>query len=855
MFILAILLMAAPASAGQPAAPRDPHIGYAYPAGGEQGKTFRVTVGGQFLDGVSEASVTGTGVSVKVVEYDKPMPQPQAMRLRDTLAELQAKRAAALGLPPPAKAAAKTGTGGPRSVVAPKGMDATERVPPAPTWTAADEALLVDVRKELATFVRRPTSQAIAEIVTLDVTIAPDAAPGRRELRLGTQAGMTNLLVFYVGQLPEVSQPVVKHAPEATKSAAGREMTVTLPATINGQIMAGGVDRFRFKAAGGQQLVFAASARDLVPYLADAVPGWFQATLALYDAKGNEVAYDDDYRFNPDPVIFFKVPRDGEYVLEIKDSIYRGREDFVYRISAGELPFVTSIFPLGGPAGSATTVDVCGWNLPAAKVLMGAKGSPGVYLVSEEKAGVASNRVPFAVDSLPECLEKEPNSDPAAGQAVTLPIIVNGRIDAPGDADVFRFTGHGGDEIVAEVAARRLGSPLDSILTLTDGAGKILASNDDQDDKAAGLETHHADSYLRATLPADGVYYVRLADTQHKGGPEYAYRLRISPPRPDFALRLAPSSLMVRGGTSTTVTAYALRHDGFTGDIALKLVGAPAGFALSASQIPTGKDSVELKVAVRPMPPKEDVKLHLEGRAKIGGEDVVRPVVPAEDMEQAFAYHHLVPADELVAAVRPPVPAALAASPNLRAATMMLARYIAQEVGLQGDKADTFAAAYLAERQAGLERLRAGASGNAKAAEKAAEKGKALLVDNATSMEAVLAANLTPVQAKKARDILGTLSGDTDREVAFLMDARATTEKIQQALPILAKYEVAADREVYSKLLTGLVSRVDGASKMRQLRDDAARDLMSIVGADAATKWADRPALGFGPPAAAAKKK
>ena len=45
----------------------------------------------------------------------------------------------------------------------------------------------------------------------------------------------------------------------------------------------------------------AAAARELVPYLADAVPGWFQATLVLYDKKGKEVAYADDYRFNPDP--------------------------------------------------------------------------------------------------------------------------------------------------------------------------------------------------------------------------------------------------------------------------------------------------------------------------------------------------------------------------------------------------------------------------------------------------------------------------------------------------------------------------------------------------------------------------
>ena len=39
---------------------------------------------------------------------------------------------------------------------------------------------------------------------------------------------------------------------------------------------------------------------------------------------------------------------------------------------------------------------------------------------------------------------------------------------------------------MAEVYARRLDSPLDSVLKLTDAAGKQLAFNDDHEDKGAG---------------------------------------------------------------------------------------------------------------------------------------------------------------------------------------------------------------------------------------------------------------------------------------------------------------------------------------------------------------------------------
>ena len=44
--------------------------------------------------------------------------------------------------------------------------------------------------------------------------------------------------------------------------------------------------------------------------------------------------------------------------------MYRGREDFIYRMTIGELPFVTGIFPLGGRLGEKTTVALTGWNLP-----------------------------------------------------------------------------------------------------------------------------------------------------------------------------------------------------------------------------------------------------------------------------------------------------------------------------------------------------------------------------------------------------------------------------------------------------------------------------------------------------------
>jgi len=668
---LAAVLAAAPAALAQQGVPR---VGYVYPAGGKQGATFEAVIGGQFLEGVANVYFSGTGVQATLVELIRPMPQKELNDLRIKTDELLARKAVVRNdfkALETFRSFKNTKNIKDSSDAADKELEELKKKYAKATWTADDEKLLSEVRSKIAMAVRRPANPAICELAVVQVTVAPEAEMGQRELRIASPSGLSNPLAFCVGQLPEFSEKATKTISEQRSAVAraafepkGRkaepEMTVTLPAVVNGQIMPGAVDRYRFQARKGQRLVVIASARELIPYLADAVPGWFQATLALYDAKGKELAYNDDFRFHPDPVLYYEIPSDGEYVIEIKDAIYRGREDFVYRIALGELPFVTGIFPLGGPAGAQTPVQLKGWNLPVARLMPAAQG-PGIHPISVRAVGLVSNQMPFVADTLPEGLDKEPNNQPASAQPVTLPLIVNGRMDQPDDWDVFRFQGRGGSEIVAEVYARRLDSPLDSVLKLTDAAGKPLAFNDDCEDKGAGLTTHHADSCLRATLPADGTYYLHLGDAQHKGGPDYAYRLRLSPPQPDFELRVVPSTINVRGSATVPVTVYALRKDGFSGEIAIALKDAPQGFTLGGACVPANQDQVRLTLTVPTTPQKEPLTLSWEGRATIQGREVVRPAVPAEDMMQAFAYRHLVPAQEMKVAVsgryasRPPV--------------------------------------------------------------------------------------------------------------------------------------------------------------------------------------------------------
>lgn len=667
----------------------EPHVGYLYPAGGQQGTTVQITVGGQFLRGAVEVYISGQGVHGSIIKY---MPQvrningDQRKLLMARLKELREKRLAELSEGPKTQdTGQKTEDGRPKTENGRQVAESTieNRQSKIENQALPEHPLLYDLEnknlRELAHIAsllffpreKLQMNRQISEFVLMEVAIDPNAEPGNRELRLRTATGLTNPMVFQVGLLPEIRElePNNRQAnADPGLRDLPKEKPLEPPFVLNGQIMPGDVDRFRIRAGRGQKLVMEVHARSLIPYLADAVPGWFQATLALYNAEGKEVAYADDYRFNPDPVLFYEIPQDGEYELEIHDSIYRGREDFVYRIAVSEQPFITRMFPLGGREGVETVASIAGWNLPRARLPLDTQpvtrkaGEPGGARLRRTaccEGKLLSNSVPYAVDTLPDCNEVETNDGVPDAQQIDLPKIINGRIERPGDVDVFRFQGRAGDKIAAEVYARRLNSPLDSLLRLTDAPGNVLAWNDDHVieenhlyENMAGLLTHHADSYLMAELPKDAEYFVQLTDSQNHGGPAYGYRLRIAPAQGDFALRVTPSSLSMRAGSIVAVWVYALRKDGFGGDIELALKDAPPGFKLTGARIPAGRDHVRITLTAPANAPDEPVALQLEGCAQIGGQTVSRSATAADDVMQAFLYRHLVPAQELLVFVQ-----------------------------------------------------------------------------------------------------------------------------------------------------------------------------------------------------------
>ena len=340
---LAVLGMAGVVVMAQPVwAQTRPYIGFAYPAGGQQGTTFQVKLGGQAMAGVNGVVVSGSGVTAKLIEYHPSLGPIDITLLSEQLRDLRKAKTLLCSASP------MTGTGEMMMSLGDEMMMSSQKAgPKTPTSTGepmmssgdemmssqkagsktapvidsvAVDQLMAKLDKRIRDYCNRPASVSLASLAYVEVTIAPDALPGERELRLvSLRGGASNPLPFYVGQLPEYCRKPMKTADYqvlgkenlALRKRPDNEIEdrVAVPCTVNGQIASGELNRYRFEARKGQQLVMTTLARQLIPYVADAVPGWFQPVLTLYDANGKEVAYDDDYRFKPDPIIVYRIPK------------------------------------------------------------------------------------------------------------------------------------------------------------------------------------------------------------------------------------------------------------------------------------------------------------------------------------------------------------------------------------------------------------------------------------------------------------------------------------------------------------------------------------------------------------------
>ena len=435
------------------------------------------------------------------------------------------------------------------------------------------------------------------------LTIASNTPLGVQQIRIVTPYGVSNAGSFVVGNLREIVEE------ETTETLKMESDWIALPVTVNGEIASiDDEDSFTFELEKDVRLICEVTAQRIGSLL--------DSYLVLQDADGTEVA-NSGLGDGLDSVLDYTVLETGKYTLHIRDIRYKGGDGYGYRLSIGELPYLETIFPLGGRRGTENTVAVTGANLETVEsiqVSIGAETPTGEQsLRVQTPSGLATNARPFAIGKWVEILETEPNNTTGNANAVTTPITLNGKIDKSGDIDRFSFEIEEPQLLVFEVEALKLSSKLDALLTLY-GPGKPMGASEDMawsDDKEQVLmvnddATSGTDARIDWNFEKAGQYAITIRDLNNQGGETYPYRLHIRPLEPDCELSVIALNIRnqpapmdnprVSRGSSVTMQVDVVRLDQFVGPIRLMCPDLPKTFDVSPTIVGANQNRAMLTV-------------------------------------------------------------------------------------------------------------------------------------------------------------------------------------------------------------------------------------------------------------------
>ncbi len=401
--------------------------------------------------------------------------------------------------------------------------------------------------------------------------VAPDAVLGSHRFRVRTATGVSELRPFFVGALPVVAE-VEPNSDFAAPQA------IAINTTVHGTVDNEDVDYFVVDAKKGDRITAEVEAIRLGITL-------FDAYVSIMNAARFELSTSDDNALVwQDGVASIVAPEDGKYIVQVRDSAYGGNGACRYRVHVGHFPRPVALLPAGGRIGEPTNVkflgDVLG-DRDQTIPLPGADQS-GFLVFAQDDKGIAPSGQRFRLSDFPNVIESEPNETHDNATRFAPPMGLNGVIQAPGDADFYRFTAKKGEVYDIRVHARGLRSPLDPILHVFVAGGGALAGNDD----SAG-----PDSYLRFAVPNDGDYLVRVIDHLGNGGPAYFYRVELTPVKPQLTLSInefqqyVQPVVAVPKGNRVGLVLSAQRVD-FGGPLTLNGVDLPAGVTLESPVSP-----------------------------------------------------------------------------------------------------------------------------------------------------------------------------------------------------------------------------------------------------------------------------
>ncbi len=342
--------------------------------------------------------------------------------------------------------------------------------------------------------------------------IAADCRLGEHAFRVRTATGISDLRTFWVGAMPVVEEKEGNNLFETPQP-------IPLNVTVQGVVRAEQVDYYAVECKKGQRLSVEIEGMRLGHT-------FFDPFVAILDSKRFELATGDDSPLlGQDGGCSIVIPADGKYLVQVRETAYQGNDACLYRLHVGTFPRPTGVIPAGGKPGEEIEFRFLGDPLGEIrqKIKLPAVVDPQFRIHCQSADGIHPAGIKVRVNDLPSVIESGANNSPQSANLMTAPGAVLGIISKPGEVDYFTFPAKKGQTFNLRVYARQLGSPLDPVLHVGIKGGAYIAGNDD---------SSGPDSAVRFTAPEDKEYAVWIHDHLMSGGPDYFYRIEITPVRP-----------------------------------------------------------------------------------------------------------------------------------------------------------------------------------------------------------------------------------------------------------------------------------------------------------------------------------
>ncbi|MCD6049380.1 MAG: translocation protein TolB [Verrucomicrobia bacterium] len=244
-----------------------------------------------------------------------------------------------------------------------------------------------------------------------------------------------------------------------------------LPVGVWGELAPiGDTDTYEFTARAGQQLVFELSTKTIASPLAS-------PRLRLFGPQETLLATAQPLLPGEEAFLIHTFNKSGSYRIEVSDTMLAATKDQFYRLSVGELPFVTLLHPNTIHAGETATVQLSGVNLglhQSVTVEAKTKSEIAVPLPDDFRG-----RSPLKVlaEEWPTALEREPNNSPGEAQSVKVPMVIGGKLQlgkkqTGADVDLYRFEAKEGETLMIETLAVQRGSLADTKIEVLHADGR-----------------------------------------------------------------------------------------------------------------------------------------------------------------------------------------------------------------------------------------------------------------------------------------------------------------------------------------------------------------------------------------------